>query len=61
MHAGSQWRHLANTIEPSMCGGDATFLLSNYFDHFPARYVLHASRGKNKEKYNGLPYYIGRP
>jgi len=26
------WRHLANTIEPSICGGDASFL-SNYFDH----------------------------
>ena len=26
------WRHLANTIEPSMCVGDAAFL-SNYFDH----------------------------
>jgi len=22
----AQWRNLANTIEPSMCGGDATFL-----------------------------------
>jgi len=29
---GAQWRHLANTIEPSMCSGDAAFL-SNYFDH----------------------------
>jgi len=27
-----EWRHLANTIEPSACGGDAAFL-SNYFDH----------------------------
>jgi len=26
------WRHLANTIEPSVCGGDAV-LLSNYSDH----------------------------
>jgi len=26
------WRNLANTTEPSTCGGDATFL-SNYFDH----------------------------
>jgi len=25
------WRNLANTIKPSMCGGDA--VLSNYFDH----------------------------
>jgi len=22
---GSHWRNLANTIEPSMCGGDAAF------------------------------------
>jgi len=22
---GAQWRHLANTIEPSMCGGDAAY------------------------------------
>jgi len=29
---GAHWRHLANTIELSMCGGDAAFL-SNYFDH----------------------------
>jgi len=28
----AHWRNLANTIEPSMCGGDAAFL-SNYFDH----------------------------
>jgi len=28
---GLHWRHLGNTIEPSMCGGDAAFL-SNYFD-----------------------------
>jgi len=26
------WRNLANTIEPSVCGGDAA-LMSNYFDH----------------------------
>jgi len=30
---GVHWRHQANAIEPSMCGGDAA-LLSNYFDHF---------------------------
>jgi len=29
---GTHWRHLANTIEPSMCSSDETFL-SNYFDH----------------------------
>ena len=28
----AHWRHLANTIDPLMCGGDAVFL-SNYFDH----------------------------
>ena len=28
----AHWRHLANANEPSMCGGDASFL-SNYFDH----------------------------
>ena len=27
---GAHWRRIANTIEPSMCGGDAVFL-SNYF------------------------------
>jgi len=26
------WRHLATTIEPSVCGGDAV-LMSSYFDH----------------------------
>ena len=31
----AHWHHLANTIEPSACGGEAAFL-SNYFDHlFP--------------------------
>jgi len=29
---GLHWRHLANTIKPSICGGDAAFL-SNYSDH----------------------------
>ena len=29
---GVHWRHQANAIEQSMCGGDAA-LLSNYFDH----------------------------
>jgi len=29
---GAHYRNLANTIELSMCGGDAAFL-SNYFDH----------------------------
>ena len=30
--ASARWRHLANTIEPCMCGGDVAFL-SNYFAH----------------------------
>jgi len=29
---GAHWRHLPNTTEKSMCGGDAAFLL-NYVDH----------------------------
>jgi len=28
----AHWRNLANTTEPSMCGGDVAFL-SNYFNH----------------------------
>jgi len=32
LDGGAHWRHLANTIEASMCGGDAA-LLSNYCDH----------------------------
>jgi len=32
LDGGAHWRHLANTIEPSMCGGSAAFT-SNYFDH----------------------------
>jgi len=28
----SHWRHLANTIESSVCDGDAAFL-SNYSEH----------------------------
>jgi len=31
-YMGVHNRQLANTIEPSVCGGDAAFL-SNYFDH----------------------------
>jgi len=31
LDGGAHWRHLANTIKPSMCGGDAAFL-SHYFD-----------------------------
>ena len=29
---GVHWHHLANTTEPSTCGGDEAFL-SNYFDY----------------------------
>ena len=32
-------RHLVNTIEPSICGGDAASL-SNYFDHLLCSYAL---------------------
>jgi len=32
LHRGAHWRNLANTTEPSMCGGEADFL-SNYYDH----------------------------
>ena len=32
LDGGAHWRHLVNTIEPSMCGSDPTFL-SNYFNH----------------------------
>jgi len=31
---GLHWRKLASTIEQSVCGGDATFLMSNCIDHF---------------------------
>jgi len=27
---GEYWRHMANTIEPSMCGGDAAFYQINW-------------------------------
>jgi len=31
-HGRAHWRHLMNTTEVSVCGGDVVFL-SNYFDH----------------------------
>jgi len=37
---GAHWRHLKNTTEPSVCGGD---VISNYFDHLfgdPTKLVL---------------------
>jgi len=30
---GAYWRHLGNTIEPSVCDGDAALCQLNYFDH----------------------------
>ena len=33
LDGGAHWSHLANTTEPSMCGGYAAFL-SNYSDHW---------------------------
>jgi len=40
LDGGAQWHNLANTIEPSMCGGDAAFL-SNYLDQLLLfRYLL---------------------
>jgi len=36
LDGSEHWRHLANTTEPSLCGGYATFL-SNYFDHLLLR------------------------
>ena len=38
----AHWRNLANTIEPSMCSGDAAFL-SIYFDHLLYYLVLYVS------------------
>jgi len=32
---GALWRNLANTIKPSICGGDVAFL-SHYFDPLSA-------------------------
>ena len=29
----AHWRNLANTIETSVCGGDAPYVNSSYFDH----------------------------
>ena len=33
LYRGAYWRHLANTIEPPMCGDDASALMPHYFDH----------------------------
>ena len=32
LDGSAHWHHLADTIEPSLYGGDAAFLW-NYFDH----------------------------
>jgi len=32
-HGRTYCRHLVNTIEPSVCGGDVPSILSNYFEH----------------------------
>jgi len=35
-YMGAHWRHLANTIEPSVCGGDAVlfqFTLTTCYDY----------------------------
>jgi len=37
LDGGAHWRNLENTIEVSMCGGDAAFS-SNYFDHLFMKY-----------------------
>ena len=37
LDGGARWRNLENTIEVSMCGGDAAFS-SNYFDHLFMKY-----------------------
>jgi len=48
---GAYWRHLGNTIEPSMCGGNAAFL-SSYFDHLFNMILLHAvAAGVKRVKY----------
>jgi len=40
LDGSAHWHYLANTIESTMCGGDAAFL-SNYFDHLFCICVLH--------------------
>jgi len=40
---GTHWRHLTNTTEPSVCGGDAALCqitLTTYYYHFTARSEL---------------------
>jgi len=52
---GGHCRHLANTTEPFMYGGDAAFL-SNYFDHLLALLGLVVARWSRSTKllYAGL-------
>jgi len=41
LYVGAYWCHLANTTEPSTCGGDAAAFLSNYFDHlFSSSFII---------------------
>jgi len=42
LHGSAHWRNPANTIEPSVCGGDAAFL-SNYFDPCSFLIIQHCS------------------
>jgi len=39
LDAGARWRHMTNTIEPSMCGGDAALcqLLWPFFYYYYER------------------------
>jgi len=39
---GAGWRHLANTIETSVCGSNLAFV-SNYFDHLLLYYSIPSS------------------
>jgi len=42
-HGSAHWRHLANTIEPSVCGGDAALCqitLTMVFSERELRYML---------------------
>jgi len=43
LDGGAHWCHLANTIEPSMCSGNAVFL-SNYFDHLLCNFDVEVLR-----------------
>jgi len=38
LDGGAHWRNLSNSIEPSMCCGDAAFS-SNYFEHLFYKHI----------------------